>query len=223
MRYLRRARPSPSMVVAFIALLVAMGGTGYAAAVLAPNSVGTQQLKKGAVKGRDIGKNAVTSRKVKNRSLLAVDFKAGQLPAGAQGAQGQQGPQGPPGQRGPSDAFQTAAAGPVALGAASTELLTFDLPSAGSYVLSSKVYINNDGAGDAFVNCTTAVGTSSDLASTGVQADSGEDDHRTIGGLLAATTTGPDTATFACQRFAGTTISANDMRMVAIRVGSLTE
>ena len=87
----RRLRPSPAMVVACIALVFAMTGAGYAAGMLGPNTVGTKQLKK----------NAVISSKVKNRSLLAVDFKAGQLPAGppgapgAPGAPGQQGPPGP--------------------------------------------------------------------------------------------------------------------------------
>jgi hypothetical protein len=93
---LRRLRPSPAMVVACTALVFAMTGAGYAAGMLGPNTVGTKQLKK----------NAVISSKVKNRSLLAVDFKAGQLPRGAQGpqglpgaqgAQGIQGIQGPPG------------------------------------------------------------------------------------------------------------------------------
>jgi hypothetical protein len=89
---LRRFRPSPAMVIACIALGVALGGTSVAAIQALPrNSVGTKQLKK----------NAVVSAKVKNRSLLAVDFKAGQLPAGppgapgAPGAPGQQGPPGP--------------------------------------------------------------------------------------------------------------------------------
>jgi hypothetical protein len=82
------------MVVAFIALLVAMGGTGYAAITLPKNSVGTKQLKK----------NAVRSSKVKNGSLLRSDFKAGQLPAGPQGQQGAQGAQGPQGPRGPAGA-----------------------------------------------------------------------------------------------------------------------
>jgi hypothetical protein len=50
-------------------------------------------------------KNAVTSAKVKDRSLLAKDFKAGQLPAGATGAQGEQGPQGIPGAQGPPGAI----------------------------------------------------------------------------------------------------------------------
>lgn len=42
-------RPSPSMAVAVLALLVALGGTSYAAVTLPANSVGTKQIKKGAV------------------------------------------------------------------------------------------------------------------------------------------------------------------------------
>ena len=68
-----------------------MTGAGYAAGMLGPNTVGTKQLKK----------NAVISSKVKNRSLLGVDFKAGQLPRGAQGCTGPQGPQGVQGAQGP--------------------------------------------------------------------------------------------------------------------------
>jgi hypothetical protein len=73
-----RRRPSPAMIVALIALFVALGGTGYAALVLPRNSVGSEQLKR----------NAVRSSKVKNRSLLAKDFKAGQLPRGPRGRTG---------------------------------------------------------------------------------------------------------------------------------------
>ena len=36
--------PSPSMVIAAIALLVALGGSAYAAGLLPANSVGTAQL-----------------------------------------------------------------------------------------------------------------------------------------------------------------------------------
>jgi hypothetical protein len=52
-------------LIAYLALFVALGGTSYAAVNLPPNSVGGKQLKK----------NAVTSKKVKNGSLLRVDFK----------------------------------------------------------------------------------------------------------------------------------------------------
>jgi hypothetical protein len=49
-----------------------------AATTLGKNSVGTKQLKR----------NVVTGAKVKDGSLLAGDFKAGQLPAGERGPQG---------------------------------------------------------------------------------------------------------------------------------------
>ena len=71
--------------------------SGYAAVSLAPNSVGTAQLKN----------DAVVSAKVKNGSLLKADFKAGQLPAGPRGpagpagAAGAAGPAGPAGSAGP--------------------------------------------------------------------------------------------------------------------------
>lgn len=78
-------RPSPALVVSSIALGLALGGTGYATVLNVPrNSVGTAQLKAGAV----------TTKKVKDRTLLRTDFKPGQLPAGPQGPQG---PAGPPG------------------------------------------------------------------------------------------------------------------------------
>jgi hypothetical protein len=83
-------RPSPPMVVAFVALLVALAGTSYAAIQLPANSVGTKQLKK----------NAVNGKKVKNRSLKAADFAAGQLPKGPKGDQGPQGVQGVQGAKG---------------------------------------------------------------------------------------------------------------------------
>ena len=83
-------RPSPAMVVAGLSLMLALGGTGYAAGVLPLGSVGTPQLKG----------NAVVSSKVKDGSLLAKDFKAGQLPGGPQGNPGQTGAPGPAGPKG---------------------------------------------------------------------------------------------------------------------------
>jgi hypothetical protein len=77
-------RPSPAMVVALLALFVALGGGAYAAISLPKNSVGTKQLKK----------NAVTSGKVRDASLLKTDFASGQLPQGQQGPPGQAGANG---------------------------------------------------------------------------------------------------------------------------------
>jgi len=67
MHRIARRRPSPALVVASLALLVALGGTGAAAVALAPN-------------------NSVGTKAVIDHSLLKQDFRAGQLPAGAPGS-----------------------------------------------------------------------------------------------------------------------------------------
>jgi hypothetical protein len=91
------------MVVACIALLVALGGTSFAAATqLAKNSVGTAQLKDNAVSNPKIKNNAINSAKVANRSLLRTDFAPGQLPAGPTGPQGPAGAAGATGPAGPA-------------------------------------------------------------------------------------------------------------------------
>jgi hypothetical protein len=87
----RIRRPSPAMVVACAALLVALGGTSFAAVkVLVP-------------------RNSVGSLQVINRSLRAVDLapsaihagpRGPQGPAGAAGAAGPAGPAGPKGDKG---------------------------------------------------------------------------------------------------------------------------
>jgi hypothetical protein len=87
-------------VVATLALFVALGGSSYAAVELGKNSVKSENIGKEQVKASDIAKEAVNSAKVKNASLLAKDFKLGQLPEGAPGATGSRGPQGLKGDRG---------------------------------------------------------------------------------------------------------------------------
>jgi hypothetical protein len=64
-----------------IAVFVALGGTSYA---VARNSVGTAQLRR----------DAVTSAKVKDRSLRSSDL----APSARTGTRGPRGPAGPPGQ-----------------------------------------------------------------------------------------------------------------------------
>lgn len=76
--------------IALLALFVALGGTSYAAVNLPKNSVGSEQIKRGAV----------GSPEVENGSLLARDFKAGQIPQGETGPQGATGAQGPQGEQG---------------------------------------------------------------------------------------------------------------------------
>lgn len=111
MRRIPKFRPSTGTIIGLLALFVALGATSYAALNIPANSVGTQQLKR----------NAVVSTKVKDRSLLAKDFRAGQLPAGVQGpvgatgATGATGPTGPPGPTAAAFAHNNVESSPVPL------------------------------------------------------------------------------------------------------------
>jgi hypothetical protein len=89
MNAIRRRLPSPAMLVACIALIVALGGVSYAASVLPKNSVGTAQLKKKAVTAAKLRKNAVSSSKVKDDALTGADISEsslGRVPSAANAA-----------------------------------------------------------------------------------------------------------------------------------------
>ncbi len=73
----RLGLPSPAMVVAIVALVLALTGSAFAA--LAKNSVGTRQLKSKAVKTGKIAKNAVNSSKVADHSLSGQDINVDAL------------------------------------------------------------------------------------------------------------------------------------------------
>lgn len=90
MQSLRRAVrprvPSAATVISIIALVVALSSTAYAAVVIT---------------GANVRDSSLTSVDVKDRSLLARDFRLGQLPRGAQGPAGTNGTNGTNGAQGP--------------------------------------------------------------------------------------------------------------------------
>jgi len=114
-RSLRRHWPAS---VALLALGISAGGTAYASGVLLPPaSVGSVQIKPGAITAPKLAANAITAKAVKPGTLLRADFKAGELPsgqpgptgpagapgaAGSVGAPGAEGPTGPTGRPGPT-------------------------------------------------------------------------------------------------------------------------
>jgi len=81
-------------------LAVAFSATALLVSVLFATPVGqaaSRLLPKNSVGAAQIKSAAVTGSKVKNGSLMAADFKSGQLPAGPKGDPGAQGPKGDPG------------------------------------------------------------------------------------------------------------------------------
>jgi hypothetical protein len=67
MRNARRFRPSPALVISLIALFVSVSGVAWAAA-----TIGTSDIKNGAVTAKKLHKNSVTRKKVKNNAVNAA-------------------------------------------------------------------------------------------------------------------------------------------------------
>ena len=125
-------RPSPALVISIVALVFAMGGTGWAVTQLPKNSVGTPQLKK----------SAVTSPKIKDGTIAAADLSAAAREAlrgqkGDAGAQGATGAQGAAGAQGPSGVTGMAAVSSdtmvQALGTSFTEVFALVPASASGF------------------------------------------------------------------------------------------
>ena len=87
MRRALRKLPSPSMAVAFVALLVALGGTAIAlpgsntvtSGDLVNGQVKTQDIRNSTVRGRDIRTGTVTGSDVANNGLTGTDVNEGSL------------------------------------------------------------------------------------------------------------------------------------------------
>ena len=74
-----RKHLSYANVVATLALFLAMGGGALAALRIPPNSIGTPQLKRGAVTGIKVKVGSLTATDIKPKSLTGESFKPGSL------------------------------------------------------------------------------------------------------------------------------------------------
>ncbi len=92
-----RRRLTYANVTSTIALMIAVsGGTAIAASHL--------------ITGKQIARGTITAANIKSHSLLASNFKKGQIPAGPRGATGAQGPAGSTGATGATGAAGSAVA-----------------------------------------------------------------------------------------------------------------
>ena len=156
MRLLSKFRPSPAMVIACVALLLVLGGTGYAASKALP-------------------RNSVTSVQVKDHSLLARDFRAGQLPRGLRGLQGPAGPQGAAGPQGP--------AGPAGPSGSASIKWVLVRPDGGIAAQSGSITLAaHPSSGNYFLNFTSAVTGHLILSSGAYANDPGDQRGETTAG-----------------------------------------
>jgi hypothetical protein len=222
-------------LISVIALFVALGGTGYAALKLPKNSVGSAQIRTGAV----------GTSEVKDHSLRLKDFRTGQIPAGARGATGPAGPagtngvnghDGAPGARGPSDAYSGSDTTPTDnLNTASVNVPAGDYAVTASgqalYFRDDSTYPTIDGemyctltsAGDAGHN----TGAFATVPRDGFQSDPQRGGIATMSQNSVFHLTTADTITYTCQnaplgtKDGSAHMQYHNMHITAIRVAAL--
>ena len=179
-------RPSPALAVAFLALLVALGGTAVAAKVLITSSA---QIRNGSITGADLKKGTITKKQISSKVFDSVTGSSVAAPAGATilEARKQYGPE----------------------GTGEAKIVELQLP-AGAYAIFAKTTIAptipNRGLlydvlkeGQTYgANCTLDVGGSGDFGIAEL-ASQGSAYPATVNVQATRTLAAPTTATFTCK------------------------
>lgn len=195
-------------VASTAALVVALGGTSYAAA--------------GLITGQDIKNGTVTTADVKNHNLKLKDFSSGARSGltGATGATGATGPAGPQGVQGvqgpigPSNAYSVFNDNSTVMAGGKVVLSLALQP--GAYVVSSKTLgVSTNLATDTWYSCTLAGGGASDFNG----ADAGNNAlWSNVENQIVISTAAPATITLTCS---GNATNVSWKKMTAVKVGSV--
>jgi hypothetical protein len=204
-----------SNVTASLALFIALGGTSYA---ISRNSVGTRELKNGAV----------TSAKIRNGSIQPLDLSAKAAFAGPRGPRGEPGPAGATGPPGPSEAYLAGGAATPLSKAANVPTAVAQLNNlpAGTYFLSSSAQTGDFTNGGEIVSCVISVdGASVGGSSVVVGAGAGSVRAAVISASGVVTKTAPFTAALLCypDQSLGSPPGVSNQRLSAIRLDKATQ
>ncbi len=222
MRQIAGRLPSPSLVVAFVALLVALGGGAYAAVNSGAGAVHTCYLKGHG----DLRVVSAKAKCAKGEKALTLNRRGAEAPIGTpgpSGPQGLQGATGASGPQGPSAAFSTRVPLKALVVASPLEVAALQLP-AGSYVISSTLWMQGASSAPEAISgliCTLAADGDSDRSQVQVQMSKTFNAHVPVALNVNHTGTTPFAATLTCEGTGSASISAVDTELTAIQVGSL--
>jgi hypothetical protein len=224
-RRILRHRPSPALVIACVALLIALTGTGIAAVeATAPpnNSVGTAQLKNNAVTAAKIASNAVVAAKIASNAVVAAKIASNAVVAAKIGGNAVNSAKVQDGtlvkadfKAGElNDAFARFLNGPVAVPTSQTTIATLSVPEAGAYMIWGKAYLTGTSSS---VNCRLEAG--GDFDQTLASPSSGSPAALAL--LVVHTFNASGTVEFKCDG-AVPGVSANFIKIGAMKVADLT-
>ncbi len=213
-------RPSASMVVACLALLIALGGTSVAAiSALPKGSVTTAALHNGAVTTSKLANKAVTLAKL----ATGARIPGPRGPKGDPGTKGDPGPRGPSGPTGPSDAYLDTNGGPVTLPALTdVRVATVRVPDAGVYVIWSKETLHPDPAHTNLTQsiCRLGTGQANDATADVSQAYIAPGVFQSMTNLFTGQFSAATVVNLVC--VVDGISDVRDIKLVAIKAGTLT-
>jgi hypothetical protein len=216
----RRLTPSPSMVVALIALFVSLGGVSYGVATgfidsreIKNNTVATKDLKNNDIRSGDVRNNALTGADVNESSLGKVPSAANADSATSATSATTAGQAGVAGK-----VFQTFRDELLSLPTTSTftTVLSLDVP-AGTYLIIGKGWLNNNGAASARSECRTVAESDSDTQFVGMAANAENDDVTPWTNSLVHTFAAAGTIVLQCEGNP-TQLTVEDRKIQALQV-----
>jgi len=221
------SRPSPSLVVSIVALVVACAGTATAASVLITDS---SQVKMNSLNGTDIKNGTLTGIDIKNGSIKAGDLASGLLSGTKLKGQSVTGQSVGTG-TGPTAQEAVRRAGPEDVAAGGATIARIAQLAPGSYLVTAKTTITGV-AGDlglgelvrtnktAGAECTLEIGGDVDKARQAVVTP-GSETPATINMQMTRTIASPTDAILSCS-VTNVPWRASDTSIVALKLQSST-
>ena len=210
-----RRRPSPSMIVALIALFAALGGTAAATRYLIRSP---KQLRPGVITERLLAHSVrVKLARVGNTGNTGPAGPVG--PKGAKGDRGDTGPQGPVG---PSAGYSTNGVGGFNFATGDQNLVaTLGVP-AGSYVVTATADVDNHGSNAPDVTCRTETTDTSPALVQTVTVTAAVGAEVTLPMTGTATLSADGGFRVMCTQPASSNLHLTNAHLTAVRVGALT-
>jgi hypothetical protein len=221
-----RQRLTYANVMSTIAIFVVLGGSGYAATRLARNSVGSPQIRNGAIKSVDI--SAATKRSLHGkRGAKGATGPAGA--AGAAGGTGAAGAAGPTGPAGPSEVIEVKHNAAINLSGTknvNTTIATVQL-TAGSWLIEAQTQLHLDAAtGDNyFCDLVTEQDGFLSRGTASVGTNTAQSQYATLSARSTIVLTTPTSILYRCSHAnvdSGTNPQAENTVVTATRTGGVT-
>jgi hypothetical protein len=194
--------PSPGLVIAILALIVAIGG----GAAFAASKIETGDIAKQAVTNKKIAKKTIKASRVANDTLGGTQInesKLGSVPQADTATVAGTG----------RSTFKDSAT-QITAPSGGTTVLSLDVP-AGSYVFIAKGVLAKAGA--TLITCTTSAGNDTDTSSAHIDAAL----NNTLVNTVVHTFGAAGTAQFKCDNPAGNPLFVTNAKLTAIPLAGL--